>query len=153
MILREWEIVGRPISQAMGFIYLTICNGKYYVGKKTMFNKRTRPPLKGKKRRRVDMVDSNWRKYYGSSKKLDEHLQQAASDEPCKRFILHFCKNKSEMALAEVYYQTILQCLEDERCLNGQIKVYLGKSNLGDDIYKRFVIGGKTAKETLKNEL
>jgi len=56
-------------ADAVGFVYrmLNIRTEQVYIGKKILLNKRTRPPLKGYKRKRVDYVESNWMKYTGSN--------------------------------------------------------------------------------------
>ena len=46
-------------------------NGKKYIGKKQMKRKIRRSPLKGKTRKRVDFVESDWKTYTGSSDTLN----------------------------------------------------------------------------------
>ena len=54
-----------------GFIYLLeYDNGMKYIGKKSFWKTKTLPPLKGKKRKRRSMVESDWRTYTGSSKEI-----------------------------------------------------------------------------------
>ncbi len=52
-------------KDAIGFVYkiLNKKTNKYYIGKKILLNKRTKPPLKGYKRKRVEWIESNWLKY------------------------------------------------------------------------------------------
>ena len=64
-----WNYKGQRIksredlpADAIGFVYriLNRRTEQVYIGKKILLNKRTRPPLKGYKRKRVDYVESNW---------------------------------------------------------------------------------------------
>lgn len=108
-------------SDAVGFVYLIKNNNtsEYYIGKKILQNKRTRPPLKGYKRKRVDYVESNWKKYTGSNT-----ITKKWKIDDCKREILYICFNRTMMT----YYETMLQfknnVLESNKFLNDNI---LGK--------------------------
>ena len=111
---------GLPI-EAVGFVYRIHNNkeDKTYIGKKILLNKRTKPPLKGYKRKRVDYIESNWFKYTGSNVETKNWL---ISD--CYREIVYICFNKTMMT----YYETALQfqekVLESDKFLNDNI---LGK--------------------------
>jgi hypothetical protein len=89
----------------IGFIYLISdkSNGKMYVGKKLLVGKRRLPPLKGKTRKRVKIVESDWKTYHGSS----ELLQEEAKKRPCDFFreILFFAKSKGELSYLEAKEQ------------------------------------------------
>jgi hypothetical protein len=108
-------------NDAIGFVYkiLNKKTNKYYIGKKILLNKRTRPPLKGYKRKRVDYVESNWLKYTGSNTETKKWLV-----EDCQREIVYICFNRTMMT----YYETALQfqekVLESDKFLNDNI---LGK--------------------------
>ena len=47
---------------AIGFVYklLNTETGELYIDKKILLNKRTKPPLKGYNRKRIEYVESNW---------------------------------------------------------------------------------------------
>ena len=65
-----------------GFVYV-ITNralNKKYIGKKFFWSKKTLPPLKGKKRKRRSIIESNWRDYYGSSANLMEDVETQGKD-------------------------------------------------------------------------
>ena len=84
----------------------TYSNGNKYVGKKNLYHKRTRPPLKGYKRKRVDQVESDWAKYNGSIK--DEQYKadiKSGKLTITKKEILQVCFTKWELT----YYETKLQ--------------------------------------------
>ena len=104
-----------------GFVYLIEHKetGEKYIGKKTFRFKKTRPPLKGKKRRRVTYVESDWRTYTGSS-----DVTKGWNPEDCIRTILHICYNKTMMTYLEVREQFSRGVLESDEYLNDNI---LGK--------------------------
>jgi hypothetical protein len=118
-----------------GFVYLIteLNTQKKYVGKKFFWSKKTLPPLKGQKRKRRSLVESDWKTYYGSSEKLQEALTKGLHN--YKREILHLCKTKGECAYFEAkeqfernvllrddYYNGIISCRINRRSvahLNG----------------------------------
>ena len=63
------EFTSEMIEDWVGFVYLITdqSNDMKYVGKKLLTSKRKLPPLKGKKRRRTVVKETDWQKYYGSS--------------------------------------------------------------------------------------
>ena len=84
----------------VGFVY-KITNTKtneFYIGKKILHHKRTLPPLKGKKRRRVKYIESDWKKYMGSSE-----VTKKWNAEDCVKEISHFCFNKTMMSYLECF--------------------------------------------------
>ena len=123
-----WNYKGKRIkskkdlpADAIGFVY-RIFNRQteqVYIGKKILLNKRTRKPLKGYKRKRIDYVESNWMKYTGSNK-----ITKDWDIKHCYREIMYICYNKTMMS----YYETKLQfnenVLENDKFLNDNI---LGK--------------------------
>ena len=68
-----WKVYEAIPEDAFGFIYeiVNTTNGKKYIGKKQMIRKIRRNPLKGKKRKRIDYVESDWKTYTGSSDALN----------------------------------------------------------------------------------
>ena len=89
-----------------GFVYriTNLDNNMKYIGKKSMWSKRTLPPLKGQKRKRKKVFESDWREYYGSSANLNEERARIGDDR-YKREILRFCKSKGELSYYELKYQ------------------------------------------------
>lgn len=59
-----------------GFIYqiTNTTNGMIYIGQKQFWSKFKRPPLKGKKRKRNATRESDWKKYTGSSNRLNQDI-------------------------------------------------------------------------------
>jgi hypothetical protein len=89
-----------------GFVYLITDkeNNKKYVGKKLFWRTIKRPPLKGKKRKRIEKVDSDWQDYYGSSEQV-KTLVEDYGGERFHREILRLCKSKGEMTYYEMKEQ------------------------------------------------
>ena len=89
-----------------GFVYCitNLTNGMKYIGKKWMWSTRRLKPLKGQKRKRKKVSESDWRRYYGSSAHLNEERDRIGDDK-YKREILRFCKTKGECSYYELKYQ------------------------------------------------
>ena len=131
------EFTSDMIDDNFGFVYeiTDLDNGKKYIGKKWFWNTRKRPPLKGKTRKRIVRVESDWLKYYGSSEEV-KSLVEDAGTERFNREILRLCKTKGECT----YFEAKLQFDNDVL--------------LRDDYYNEF-IGCKIHSKhvsTLKND-
>lgn len=92
------------IANHVGFIYLIteLSTGKKYIGQKVFYNKVAKKPLKGKKNRRINTKESDWRDYYGSNEELLLAVQKNGV-ENYKREILRLCSSKSEMNYWETW--------------------------------------------------
>lgn len=90
----------------IGFVYIItdLTNNKKYIGKKLWVSKRKLPPLKGKKRKRTQLVETDWREYYGSSNIVKEIVEEHGVKR-FKREILHLCKSKGELSYLELKEQ------------------------------------------------
>ena len=127
----RWTYQGKEIEElpedVEGFVYLITnkTNDKKYIGKKLAKFKKTRPPLKGKKRRRVTFKESDWKKYKGSSDTTKQWLI-----EDCTRVILEVCKNRTMMAYYETKYQFVKNVLEVDNYIN---------ENIGGKFYKESI--------------
>jgi len=115
----------------IGFTYCitnTLNNKKYY-GKKSYKHKRTRPPLKGYKRKRIDYVDSGWKSYTGSSEELNDDIKSMGKE----YFIFEIINNystKTQLSYAELELIVIHKCLrKPDQYYNRNIlgKYYSGK--------------------------
>ena len=118
------------------FVYLitNTTNNKKYIGKKHLWSKTTRPPLKGKKRKRKVVKESDWQQYYGSSEELKLLVETSCQDR-FERKILRLCVSKGEMSYWEMWYQMTEHVL------------------LRPDKYYNAFVGGKIhRKHVLKNE-
>ena len=134
---------GRPITEisdmpkgTIGFIY-KITNhqtGEYYIGKKSLYAKRTLPPLKGYKRKRKVIKESKWLDYRSSNTQVQLwfHEQEAARlsgnyeniNDSLELKILRFCSTPKSLTYYEVEELFQNRVLEDKLSLNDNI---LGK--------------------------
>ena len=112
-------------ENAVGFIYTIehIPTGKYYIGKKNLKAKRTLPPLKGKKRKRKVIKESDWRKYMSSNQWIKEEVSNGG-EENFKKKILQFCHSAKALTYYELHWQFKYNVLADENSLNDNL---LGK--------------------------
>ena len=112
-------------DKTVGFIYeIHFSNGRKYIGRKALLHKRTRQPLKGKKKKRIDYVDSGWLKYEGSIKNPQFETDKKSGVFILKKVILKLCFDKWDMTYYETKYQFDRDCLVDQCYYNGNI---LGK--------------------------
>jgi len=126
--LGHWTTTLTVPESAYGFIYLitNLETNRKYIGKKQMVSKRTRPPLKGKKRKRIEFVESDWRTYVSSSNEMVNDMQKIGK-ENFKFEILRFCDNKSQLAYYEAKEQFDKEVLIKEEYYNGMINLRLSK--------------------------
>lgn len=97
------EFTSEMIEKYVGFVYeIYDTEAKmYYIGKKKFWSKITRPPLKGQKRKRRSLKESDWKTYYGSSEAVKELVENTGTWR-FERKILRLCKKQGEMS----YYET-----------------------------------------------
>lgn len=132
MELGHWQLQeGLQLSEKepYGFIYLIEClaNNKKYIGKKQCVRSVRRPPLKGKKRVRKDLVSSDWKEYTGSSNELNTDIEKFGKDQ--FRFtILEWGYSKFELGYKELKKQIEEEVLLRNDYYNGIIRVRLGKA-------------------------
>lgn len=121
-----WNNVPEKIEDYLGFVYLieNLSNGKMYIGQKKFWFKKTLPPLKGKKRKRRSLVESDWKEYIGSSEELKKDF---AKGDKLKKTILRPCKSKFEMNYFELKEQIDREVLFKEHYYNGIINVRISK--------------------------
>ena len=100
------------IGDYIGFVYMVTDKetGMKYVGKKCFVSKVTKPPLKGKKRKRRSLKESDWKKYCGSSETVKTLVEENGLDH-FKREILYLCKTKGELNYMELREQVIRDVL------------------------------------------
>ena len=93
-------------DEFQGFVYMVteLDTGKKYIGKKFFWKPKILPVTKTRKRRVRTRAESDWRKYYGSSKEVQSLVESKGKDN-YKREILRLCKTKGECS----YYEAKLQ--------------------------------------------
>lgn len=102
------EFTSEDIGDYVGFVYIITdtSNQMKYIGKKTLVSKRKLPPLKGQKRKRTKIVESDWQDYYGSSEEVKMLVEEHGRDR-FHREILYLCKTKGEMSYLEMREQIV----------------------------------------------
>lgn len=103
------------VTDFYGFVYkITYSDGMYYYGKKSVWSIRRLPPLKGKKRKRKVIKQSNWKKYAGSS-------EASKGKKILKKEFLHFAHSKLHLSYLENMVLYSENALFDRNCLNANI--------------------------------
>ena len=110
-----------------GFIYLitNLTNNKKYIGKKQCERKLKRKPLKGKKNKRIEVIESDWKDYTSSSTSLNEDIIKIGK-ENFKFEIIKLCNSKWELAYEEIKEQLNRDVLLKKDYYNGIINVRIG---------------------------
>jgi uncharacterized protein (DUF2147 family) len=104
----SWYLGEKPFSSDqidghIGFVYeiTDLENGKQYIGKKKFSSTRTLKPLKGQKRKRKLVSESDWMDYFGSNEEVKALVEEYGANRFCRK-ILRLCKTTAEMS----YYET-----------------------------------------------
>ena len=130
-----WIYKGKQIDDlpegCEAFVYLITNkkNGKKYVGKKLAKFKTTKPPLKGKKKKRRGTKESDWREYWGSSDHLKADVAKYG-EENFIREILHICPSRGVASYLEAREQFEREVLLTDDYYNGIINVRVGGSEI-----------------------
>jgi hypothetical protein len=106
--MNNWFYKGEEVTDiahlpenTFGFIYeiTHISSGKKYIGKKQLMSYRTLPPLKGEKKKRKVVKESDWKTYYGSHSEVKALVKEAKED--FSREILQFVTTKKQLTYWE----------------------------------------------------
>ena len=107
--MSTWKYEGKMITEisdmpenTIGFIYKIRkkITGQFYIGRKSLYSHRTLPPLKGTKRKRKVVKESNWKNYQSSHTEVKKW-----SDDDIEKHILRFCKTKKALTYYELEEQ------------------------------------------------
>lgn len=129
MTLPTWTYNGQLITEiedmpenTYGFIYEVFHrpSGKKYLGKKVLHFNRTLPPLKGMKRKRKVVKESDWRTYFGSHVEIKQLIKEEKQNE-FERRILQFVPTKKLLTYFECKYLFINEVLEHDEYINDNI--------------------------------
>tara|TARA_R110000787_G_scaffold21955_1_gene64306 strand:- start:612 stop:1013 length:402 start_codon:yes stop_codon:yes gene_type:complete len=127
--LGHWEgILEEGTDIPYGFVYLITnnTNNKKYIGKKQCQSVRKRPPLKGKKNKRHETIETDWKTYTSSSNQLNEDLDTLGKDS-FKFQIIRWCDSKWELSYYEGKLQFEEEVLLKDDYYNGIINLRIGK--------------------------
>lgn len=131
-----WHYEGKEFKSedipedAVGFVYvITDKDGKMYIGQKRFYSVRKLPPLKGKKRKRTVIKESDWQKYFGSSENVKILLKEDGP-ETFTREITDICYSKGELNYMEMYHQVVEGVLFSDDYHNGIINVRINASHV-----------------------
>ena len=126
----HWDcsIINESTEIPFGFIYLITnkTTNKKYIGKKQCLTVRKRAPLKGKKNKRHETVETDWKIYTSSSRQLNEDIQEQGKDDFTFE-ILKFCDSKWQLAYEETKIQFEKEVLLRDDYYNGIINCRIGK--------------------------
>lgn len=120
-------------ENTFGFIYEIehIPTGRRYLGKKVLHFTRKLAPLKGYKRKRTVVKESDWKTYYGSQAEIKK-LVEEGKESDFKRTILKFVPTKKLLTYYETKYLFINEVLEQDN-------VYINDNILGKFYRKDFL--------------
>jgi len=111
-----------------GFIYRITCtvNNKQYIGKKQCKFVKKRAPLKGKKNKRCEIMETDWRGYTSSSKELNNDIIKFGKENFIFE-IIKFCESKFALAYEEAKIQFEEEVLFKDCYYNGIINLRVSR--------------------------
>jgi hypothetical protein len=130
MDLGHWKLANNVTiaEDTFGFIYEieNTITGRRYIGKKQCKRKYKKKPPKGKKNKRIEIKESDWKEYTSSSAELNEDILKYGKDKFVFR-ILKTCNSKWELAYFEIKEQIEKNVLLRDDYYNGIINVRIGR--------------------------
>lgn len=138
-MLMSWLNLPKNYGDYRGFIYLILCNDKYYIGQKSI--------IKGGKQLKKRIEMSGWRDYCGSSIALNKDIQ---SGHKYKKYVLLMCNNKVELNYFEAKLQFDLNVLYDKKSYNGQVRCRCGSKGLSPETNKGYILAYIGARQLIK---
>jgi hypothetical protein len=130
ILTHPWIFQGKPYTETptdyTGFVYhITFTTGQKYIGRKIFWSAKKKV-VKGRVRRLK--VESDWKKYHGSSDYIKTLLTDNKND--AKREIVRLCKSKSEMAYFEARLIFETDALLKPEYINRWITCQINSKNL-----------------------
>jgi hypothetical protein len=129
-----WIYESQPIDETIldayvGFVYCitNLVDNKKYIGKKLLKFKKSKT-VKGKKKK--FLVESDWKKYWGSNKNLIADVEELGEDK-FVREILKLCKSKGECNYYELREQMIRDVLlKPEEYYNSYVGTRINRQHI-----------------------
>ena len=128
----EWTLNGREftsddIGDFYGFVYriTNLVTGHDYVGRKYFKTIQKLKPLKGFKRKRKSVKETNWKEYWVSSNRLTTDIEELGL-ENFKREIICLCESRGDTNYMEAKIQFDEEVLLNPENYNGIIAVKIG---------------------------
>ena len=111
-----------------GFIYIITClpTGRKYIGKKQCKSVLKRRPLKGKKNKRHEVIETDWKTYTSSSRELNEDIVKYGKEQ-FDFSIIRLCDSKFALAYYEAKIQFEEEVLLRSDYYNGIINLRISK--------------------------
>lgn len=111
-----------------GFIYeiTNLTNNRKYIGKKQCQSVKKRAPLKGKTKKRHQIIETDWRTYTSSSNELNGDIAALGMENFSFRIIM-WCNSKWELSYNEAKLQFEKEVLLSNEYYNGIINLRIGK--------------------------
>ena len=134
--MNEWTHNGRQftsddIGDFYGFVYriTNLVTGYDYVGRKYFKTIRKLKPLIGRKNKRHKAKETDWRDYWGSSKRLLEDIEKHGKHN-FKREIICLCDTRGQTNYMEAKIQFDEDVLLNENNYNGIIAIKIGGGSI-----------------------
>lgn len=126
----EFNYTEDQLKPYQGFVYCIteLSTGMKYIGKKFFWSKKTLQPLKGKKRKRRSIIESDWKQYYGSNVTIKEKVEHNPDD--YKREILKLCTTRGECSYFEAKLQFENDVLIRDDYYNGIINCRINQTSV-----------------------
>ena len=132
----DWTHNGRQftsddIGDFYGFVYriTNLLNGHDYIGRKYFHAIRKLKPLMGFKRKRKVIKETDWKEYWGSSKRLLEDIEKHGKHN-FKREIICLCDTRGQTNYMEAKIQFDEDVLIKENNYNGIIAIKIGGGSI-----------------------
>ncbi len=139
--IKSIEDIPKEYEGFTQFIYKITCKvtGRYYVGKKILFNtkktvlsKKKKLELKTRRRFEYKIIESDWLNYWGSCKELLHDLEVLGPDKFDKE-IIQFVKGKRQSTAWELYWIIKTDALISDLGYNGNILGRIFKIHFKND--------------------